>query len=87
VITLMPALICYMVYMAVDQPVSNIKLGVVNDEVALFKECFDPDLRVAFIDGKSCRLHKTSCRFIADFNQSSIQLVGFLFINLIAIFE
>lgn len=61
-------LICF--YVAVGGNPIGLKVGIVNDEVNNFDDCFNSSLITTYVHDYSCDLHKVSCRFINQINDS-----------------
>lgn len=68
--TIVPILQIVFFYLAIGGNPIGLKLGVVNDEVMNFKECFNTSLITTFVHDDTCDLHKISCRFLHEINDS-----------------
>lgn len=44
----------------------GLRLGIVNEEVASYKECTNKSLKTFELENYECHLNKISCRFIKD---------------------
>lgn len=61
-------LVCF--YVAVGGNPIGLKLAIVDDEVSSFKECANESLITTYAHDYTCDLHKVSCRFINQINES-----------------
>lgn len=66
---------CFGLNYGVGGKLSELKIGVVNEEVPMFNECFNSSLETFKIQRYDCILQKTSCRFISNFDQDVAELV------------
>lgn len=67
---IVPLLQIVFFYLAIGGNPIGLKLGVVNDEVMSFEDCFNSSLKTAIAHDDVCDLHKISCRFLSEFNDS-----------------
>lgn len=63
---LFPLLQCTCFYLAIGDNPKSLRLGVVNDEVADWRECFNSSLRTSFVHDYTCDLHLVSCRYLTS---------------------
>lgn len=61
-------LVCF--YVAVGGNPIGLKVAIVDDEVSSFKDCSNTSLITTFVHDDTCDLHKVSCRFINQINDS-----------------
>lgn len=61
-------LVCF--YVAVGGNPIGLKIAIVDDEVSSFRDCSNSSLITTFVHDGSCDLHKISCRFINQINDS-----------------
>lgn len=61
--------ICFF-YLAIGGNPIGLKMGVVDDEIVNYDDCFNSSLITAFIHDDTCDLHKISCRFLHELNDS-----------------
>lgn len=61
-------LVCF--YVAVGGNPIGLKLGIVDDEINSFKDCENASLITSYVHDNTCDLHKVSCRFINQINDS-----------------
>lgn len=67
---IVPILQVVFFYLAIGGNPIGLKLGVVNDEVMNYEECFNSSLITAFVNDGTCDVHKLSCRFLNELNDS-----------------
>lgn len=70
---LFPLLQCTCFYLAIGDNPRHLKLGIVNDEVAHYTDCFNTSLITTAIrnatipdETHSCDLNKISCRYLRE---------------------
>lgn len=51
-------------YMAVGKTPTNLKIGIVNEEVSRWETCYDPDLKTVTPYNDTCNFNNLSCRYI-----------------------
>ncbi|XP_075149557.1 ABC transporter G family member 20 [Haematobia irritans] len=51
-------------YMAVGKTPTNLKLGIVNDEVANWETCYGSNFKTVTIENDTCNFNMLSCRYI-----------------------
>lgn len=61
-------LVCF--YVAVGGNPIGLKLAIVDDEISSFKDCANSSLITTYVHDYTCDLHKVSCRFINQINDS-----------------
>lgn len=61
-------LVCF--YVAVGGNPKGLRLGVVNEEVGNYRECYNDSLVTTFVHDSTCDIHKVSCRFLDQLNDS-----------------
>lgn len=66
---IVPLLQVLFFYMAIGGYPIGLKLGVVNDEIS-FTDCQNSSLITTFVHDDTCDLHKISCRFLNEINDS-----------------
>lgn len=67
---IVPILQIVFFYMAIGGNPIGLKLGVVDDEIMNYDECFNSSLITTFVHDDTCDLHKISCRFLHELNDS-----------------
>lgn len=63
---LFPILQCTCFYLAIGDNPKNLKLGVVNEEVPNWQDCYNSSLITAQVHDFECNLTKISCRYLKD---------------------
>jgi ABC-type Na+ efflux pump permease subunit len=66
---IVPLLQVVFFYLAIGGYPIGLKLGVVNNEIS-YAECNNSSLITAFVENDECNLHKISCRFLNEINDS-----------------
>lgn len=61
-------LVCF--YVAVGGNPIGLKIAIVDDEVNSYKDCTNTSLITTYVHDYTCDLHKVSCRFINQINDS-----------------
>lgn len=61
-------LVCF--YVAIGGNPIGLKLAIVNDEITNFHDCWNSSLITTHVTNDTCDLHKVSCRFINQINDS-----------------
>lgn len=61
-------LVCF--YVAIGGNPIGLKLAIVDDEINSFKDCDNSSLITSYVHDYTCDLHKVSCRFINQINDS-----------------
>lgn len=61
-------LVCF--YVAIGGNPIGLKLAIVDDEINSFKDCENSSLITSYVHDNTCDLHKVSCRFINQINDS-----------------
>ena len=68
---IVPILQVVFFYLAIGGNPIGLKLGVVNDEVTNYEDCYNSSTFTAYIgDDDTCDVRKLSCRFINELNDS-----------------
>lgn len=67
---IVPMLQVVFFYLAIGGNPIGLKLGVVDDEIMNYEECFNSSLITTFIHDDTCDLQKVSCRFIHELDDS-----------------
>lgn len=65
-IFLFPILQCTCFYLAIGDNPKSLKLGIVNDEVPNWQDCYNDSLVTAQVYDYDCNLTKVSCRYLRD---------------------
>lgn len=83
---LFPILQCTCFYLAIGDNPKHLKLGIVNDEVTNYSDCFNSSLITAAIrnstvpnESHSCDLHKISCRYLREIPTEIAEQVYLIF--------
>lgn len=76
-IFLFPILQCTCFYLAIGDNPKNLKLGIVNEEVSNWQECYNNSLITAAVHDDDCKLTKVSCRYLKDIPPETAIQVGF----------
>lgn len=71
---LFPMLQCMCLYVAVSDKAMNLQLGVVNEEVPNWLDCYDELLVTAHVKDYECNLSKISCRYLRAIDAEYIKL-------------
>lgn len=79
---LIPIIGCLCLHFGVGGTIKGLTLGFVNNEVSSIEECFNRSLVTFDVHDFECTLHKVSCRFINEFDESIASKVS-LFVKLI----
>jgi len=61
-------LVCF--YVAVGGNPIGLNIAIVDDEVTSYKDCTNSSLITTYVHDSTCDLHKVSCRFINQINDS-----------------
>lgn len=61
---LFPILQCTCFYLAIGDNPRNLKLGVVNEEVSDWQQCFNESLKTTNVHDYTCDLNMVSCRYL-----------------------
>jgi hypothetical protein len=72
---LLPLIVVMLVYNCVGTKLNGLVLGIVNNEVANYSDCFNPSLETYKVDRHECSLRLLSCRFIGELDQNVMELV------------
>lgn len=67
---IVPILQVVFFYLAIGGNPIGLKMGVVNDEVSSYEDCFNSSVITTFIHDDTCDVHKISCRFLHELNDS-----------------
>lgn len=68
---IVPILQIVFFYLAIGGYPIGLKIGIVDDEMMNYEDCFNSSLITAFVDkDDSCTLQHVSCRFLNQFNDS-----------------
>lgn len=67
---IVPILQIVFFYLAIGGNPIGLKIGVVDDEIMNYQDCFNTSLITTFVHDDTCDLHKVSCRFLNDLNDS-----------------
>jgi ABC-2 family transporter protein len=67
---IVPLLQIVFFYMAIGGNPIGLKMGVVDDEIMSYEDCFNSSLITTFVHDDTCDLHKVSCRFLHELNDS-----------------
>lgn len=67
---IVPILQVVFFYLAIGGNPIGLKMGVVNDEVTNYEDCFNSSLITTFVHDDTCDVHKLSCRFLNELNDS-----------------
>lgn len=62
---LFPVLQCTCFYLAIGDNPKNLKIGIVNDEVESYEDCFNKSLITTYVHDYTCDLNKVSCRYLS----------------------
>ncbi|KAG4079241.1 hypothetical protein HA402_006964 [Bradysia odoriphaga] len=62
---LFPVLQCTCFYLAIGDNPKNLKIGIVNDEVERYEDCFNTSLITTYVHDDTCDLNKVSCRYLS----------------------
>ncbi len=62
---LFPVLQCTCFYLAIGDNPKNLKIGIVNDEVDHYEDCFNKSLITTTVHDDTCDLNKVSCRYLS----------------------
>lgn len=66
---LFPVLQCTCFYLAIGDNPKNLKIGIVNDEVNHYEDCFNTSLITTYVHDDTCDLNKVSCRYLSRIPQ------------------
>lgn len=66
---IVPILQIVFFYMAIGGNPIGLKMGIVDDEVMNYDECFNTSLITTFVHGDECDWHKISCRFLHELGE------------------
>ena len=61
-------LVCF--YVAVGGNPIGLNIAIVDDELSSYKDCVNSSLITTYVHDYTCDLHKVSCRFISQINDS-----------------
>lgn len=61
---LFPLLQCTCFYLAIGDNPKDLVLGIVNEEVTDWRDCFNASLRTTHVADFECALHLISCRYV-----------------------
>lgn len=61
---LFPLLQCTCFYLAIGDNPKNLKLGIVNDEIDDYRQCYNQSLTTTYVHDYDCDLTKVSCRYL-----------------------
>jgi ABC-2 family transporter protein len=61
-------LVCF--YVAVGGNPIGLKIAIVDDEISSYKDCSNTSLITTYVHDNTCDLHKISCRFLNQMNDS-----------------
>lgn len=61
-------LVCF--YVAVGGNPIGLNIAIVDDELTSYKDCANKSLITTYVHDQTCDLHKISCRFINQINES-----------------
>lgn len=56
---------CTCFYLAIGDNPKNLKIGIVNDEVDSYEDCFNTSLITTYVHDYECDLNKVSCRYLS----------------------
>ncbi|XP_054726104.1 ABC transporter G family member 23 [Anastrepha obliqua] len=62
-------------YLAIGKTPTNLKLGIVSEEVNDYATCFDRNLITVYNQNDSCEFEKISCRYISELGDNIAQRV------------
>lgn len=62
---LFPLLQCTCFYLAIGDNPKNLKLGIVNDEMDDYRQCYNQSLITTYAHDYTCDLNKLSCRYLS----------------------
>lgn len=65
-IFLFPILQCTCFYLAIGDNPKSLKLGIVNEEIANWQDCYNTSLVTAQVYDYDCNLTKISCRYLKE---------------------
>lgn len=63
---LFPILQCTCFFLAIGDNPKSLKLGIVNEEVANWQDCYNTSLVTAHLHDYECNLTKISCRYLKE---------------------
>lgn len=70
-----PLLQCTCFYLAIGDNPKNLEIGIVNEEVANWRDCFNTSLRTTHVVDYECELNLISCRYIRGIPSDVAKLV------------
>jgi len=73
--TLVPILQIVFFYLAIGGNPNGLKLGIVSGEIDNLQECTNTSLITTFVHDYTCDLHKISCRFLNEIDDSVAEKV------------
>jgi hypothetical protein len=71
----LPLVIVLLLNISVGTKLNGLALGLVNNEVANYSDCFNSSLEAVKVHRRECSLKLFSCRFIGELNQNVMELV------------
>jgi hypothetical protein len=72
---LVPIFVCILLRVAIGNRIAGLVLGVINDEVENYTDCFNASLETVKVRRSKCVMQLLSCRFIDQFDQNVAELV------------
>ena len=77
---------CTCFYLAIGNNPRNLRIGVVNEELSSYEDCFNKSLKTTYLHDDVCELNKVSCRYLSKIpSDLAEQVISLLFTSVLTI--
>lgn len=64
-------------YLAIGKTPTNLKIGIINEEMDNVHNCFNTSLKTVFAHNETCEFNKVSCRYIKELGDGTAHRIYF----------